>query len=304
MRLSYVLSDLATGIRRNVSMVLSLVLTIAVSLTLVALGLLVRAQVDKIEESLGSRIEVVVQLCNDNSTSPACVGGEVTAAQKAAIANTLDDSQYVESYRLEDQQQAYDKAQRIYVSDNPDERRLYASMRPSDFKESYWVTMNDPQDYEQVSGLAQGLPGVDGVLDLRDILNPLYDALAKIQLGALGAAVLLLLAAVFQVANTIRLAAFARRREIGIMRLVGASSLYIQLPFLLESLLAAVVGIAIAAAGVSVLIVVAEQLQSSILYFEWVGWTEGLVTLGWVSLLGVALALVPTLLMTQKYLRV
>ncbi|MDQ3422062.1 MAG: permease-like cell division protein FtsX [Actinomycetota bacterium] len=304
MRLSYVLSDLATGIRRNVSMVLSLVLTIAVSLTLVALGLLVRAQVDKIEESLGSRIEVVVQLCNDNSTSPACVGGEVTSAQKAAIANTLDDSQYVESYRLEDQQQAYDKAQRIYVSDNPDERRLYASMRPSDFKESYWVTMNDPQDYEQVSGLAQGLPGVDGVLDLRDILNPLYDALAKIQLGALGAAVLLLLAAVFQVANTIRLAAFARRREIGIMRLVGASSLYIQLPFLLESLLAAVVGIAIAAAGVSVLIVVAEQLQSSILYFEWVDWTEGLVTLGWVSLLGVALALVPTLLMTQKYLRV
>ncbi|MDP9443357.1 MAG: permease-like cell division protein FtsX [Actinomycetota bacterium] len=304
MQLSYVLSDLATGIKRNVSMVISLVLTIAVSLTLVALGLLVRAQVDKIEQSLGSRLQVVVLLCNDNSTAPTCVSGQVTEDQKAAIAETVERSPYVESYRLESQQQAYEKFRDIYITDNPDEQRLYASMQPSDFKESYWITLRDPKDYEQVGTLVQGLPGVDSVQDLRDVLNPVYNTLEKVQIGALVAALLLLLAAVFQVANTIRLAAFARRREIGIMRLVGASSVYIQLPFVLESLLAAVVGIGFAAAGVAVLLLVAEQLQRSIRYFEWVDWSDGVVALGWVAALGVTLALIPTLWMTRKYLRV
>lgn len=304
MQLRYVFSDLATGIRRNVSMVVSLILTIAVSLTLVALGLLVRAQVDKIEESLGSRLQVVVLLCNQNSTAPTCVSGEVSQEQKAAIAQQVESSRYVDSYRVESQQEAYNKFQEIYITENPEEQRLYESMAPADFKESFWITLHDPQHYGRVGNLMQDLPGVDSVQDLREVLNPVYNTLEKVQLGALGAALLLLLAAIFQVANTIRLAAFARRREIGIMRLVGASSWYVQAPFLLESLLAAIVGIGIAAAGVAVLIVVAEQLQTSIRYFEWVDWSEGLVTLGWVAALGVLLALVPTLVMTRKYLRI
>jgi cell division transport system permease protein len=306
MQLTYVLSDLSTGIKRNLSMVISLVLTIAVSLSLFALGLLVRAQVDKIEDSLGSRLQVIVFLCNETSNAPTCISGSVTEDQRSDIEGALDDSQYVDGYRLQDQQEAYAKFREIYVSDDETKQRAYDQVKPTDLKESYWITLNDPRDYEKVGSLVKGLQGVDSVQDLRDVLNPVYRALNVIQIGSLIFAVVLLCAAVFQVANTIRLAAFARRREIGIMRLVGASSLYIQLPFLLESAIAALLGILIAVGVVAGLmsLVVYGALRGKFPVFEWVEWSDAFAIMGWISLLGLGLALLPTLLMTRKYLNV
>ena len=306
MRLTYVFSDLATGLRRNLSMVISLILTIAVSLSLFALGLLVREQVEKIEDSLGSRLQVIVFLCNQNSTASTCVGGEASDAQQREISQVLDDSNYVESFYLQDQQEAYQKFKEIYVSSDQTEQRAYDEVQPADLKESFWITLNDPRDYEEVGSLVQGMQGVDSVQDLRDVLNPVYKALGVVQIGALVFAAVLLLAAIFQVANTIRLAAFARRREIGIMRLVGASSLYIQLPFLLESAIAALLGILIAVGGLAGLmsLVVYGALRGRFPVFEWVEWADAYLIMGWIALLGIALALIPTLLMTRKYLKV
>ncbi|MPZ96171.1 MAG: FtsX-like permease family protein [Propionibacteriales bacterium] len=306
MQLTYVFSDLTTGIKRNVSMVVSLILTIAVSLSLFALGLLVRAQVDKIEESLGSRLQVIVFLCNETSTAPTCISGGVSDEQRKEISTELKDSRYVDDFRLQDQDEAYAKFQEIYVSDDKTKQRAYNEVEAEDLKESYWITLKDPRDYEKVGSLVQGLQGVDSVQDLRDVLNPVYRALNVVQVGSLIFAAVLLLAAIFQVANTIRLAAFARRREIGIMRLVGASSLYIQLPFLLESALAALVGIGLAVIVVAGLmgLVVYGSLRGKFPIFEWVGWSDAYVIMGWIALLGLALALLPTLLMTRKYLKV
>ncbi|MGH3383647.1 MAG: permease-like cell division protein FtsX [Nocardioidaceae bacterium] len=306
MQLTYVFSDLTTGIKRNVSMVVSLILTIAVSLSLFALGLLVRAQVDKIEESLGSRLQVIVFLCNETSTAPTCISGGVSDAQRKEISTELKDSRYVDDFRLQDQDEAYAKFREIYVSDDKTKQRAYNEVEAKDLKESYWITLKDPRDYEKVGSLVQGLQGVDSVQDLRDVLNPVYRALNVVQVGSLIFAAVLLLAAIFQVANTIRLAAFARRREIGIMRLVGASSLYIQLPFLLESALAALVGIGLAVIVVAGLmgLVVYGSLRGKFPIFEWVDWSDAYVIMGWIALLGLALALLPTLLMTRKYLKV
>jgi cell division transport system permease protein len=306
MHISYVFTDLATGLRRNVSMVVSLILTIAVSLALFALGLLVRAQVDKIEDSLGSRLQVIVFLCNDTSTAPTCISGAVSPAQRAEIEQALDESRYVDGYRLQDQQEAYEKFKEIYVSDDETKQRAYDEVQPGDLKESYWITLNDPRDYETVGNLVQGMPGVDSVQDLRDVLNPVYRALNVVQIGSLVFALVLLLAAAFQVANTIRLAAFARRREIGIMRLVGASNLHIQLPFLLESVIAALLGVLIAAGLIAGLmsLVVYGALRGKFPVFEWIQWSDAYVIMGWITLLGLALALIPTLLMTRKYLKV
>lgn len=306
MRLTYIFSDLATGLKRNVSMVISLVLTIAVSLSLFALGMLVRAQVEKIEESLGSRLQVIVFLCNETSNSPTCVSGATSGEQRDEIRQVLEESQYVDSFRLQDQQEAYDKFKEIYVSNDETQQRAYDQVKPEDLKESFWITLHDPRDYEKVGSLVEGLQGVDSVQDLRDVLNPVYRALNVVQIGALAFAVVLLLAAIFQVANTIRLAAFARRREIGIMRLVGASSLYIQLPFLLESTIAALLGILIAVGVVAGLmsLVVYGALRGRFPVFEWVEWADAYVIMGWIGLLGLALALIPTLLMTRKYLKV
>ena len=124
--------------------------------------------------------------------------------------------------------------------------------------------------------------------------------------GAIAVAGFLLVAAILQVANTIRLAAFARRREIGIMRLVGASSLYISLPFLIETLVAALVGIGLAAGTLMAFMhfVIYGRLRPSSNIVEWVDWTDGYTAVAGIAVLGVLLTLIPTLVMTRKYLKV
>ncbi len=124
--------------------------------------------------------------------------------------------------------------------------------------------------------------------------------------GAIGIAAFLVVAAILQVGNTIRLAAFARRREIGIMRLVGASSLYIQLPFLMESLVAALIGVSLAGGALLVFmaVVIYGTLRPTSNIVAWVDWGDGLWAVGAIALLGLALTLIPTLVMTRKYLKV
>lgn len=306
MQLTYVFSELATGLRRNLSMVLSVIVTIAVSMTLVAVGILLNTQVAKAEETLGSKLQVVVYLCNERSTADNCVDGAVTQAQKQAIERRLEKSKYVDFYRWESQQDAYKKFKEIYVSDDKAEQRYYNQVRPKDLKESYWITLYDPQHYEKVGNLVRGMPGVDSVQDLRDVLDPLYNGMNRLQQGALWLAGLLVLSAILQVSNTIRLAAFARRREIGIMRLVGASSWYIQLPFLLEAVVAALLGVGFACAAVFSLMkwFVYPSLHGESQLMAWVNWSDALAAMGWITAGGLALAVLPTLVMTRRYLRV
>jgi cell division transport system permease protein len=306
MQMTYVFTDLLTALRRNVSMVVSVIVTIAVSMTLVAVGLLLNTQVAKAEETLGSKLQVVVYLCNERSTGGNCVDGAVTERQKQAIEQKLQNSQYVDHFRWESQKRAYEKFQEIYVSDDKAEQRYYNQVKAKDLKESYWITLFNPQDYDRVGNLVQGMPGVNEVQDLRDVLDPLYNGMNRLQQGALWLAGLLVLSAVLQVSNTIRLAAFARRREIGIMRLVGASSWYIQLPFLLESMVAALIGVGFACGAVFALMkwFIYPSLHGQSQLMAWVDWGDALVAMGWITVGGLALAVIPTLVMTRKYLRV
>ena len=306
MQLTYVFSELASGLKRNVSMTLAVIVTIFVSLTLVGVGLLLNAQAEKAEEYWGSKLQITVFLCNQNSATPNCVNGEVTGAQKNGIEQVLNTNDEVASWRLQSKQEAYDKWKSAYISDDETERRVYESIKPSDMQESYWVQLKDPERFLGIKSQVEGLQGVNSVRDLREVLKPIYFWMNVMKWGAIGVAAFLVVAAVLQVGNTIRMAAFARRREIGIMRLVGASSLYIQLPFLLESLLAALLGVALASAALLAFMyfVIYERLRPSSNIVAWVDWGDGLWAVAWIALIGFVLSLVPTLVMTRKYLKV
>jgi cell division transport system permease protein len=306
MQLTYVFSELGNGLRRNLSMTVAVVVTIFVSLTLVGMGLLLNAQAHKAESYWGSKLQITVFLCNQNSSTANCLDGEATAAQKAAIQKVLNTNNEVDSWRLQTKQQAYDKWREAYVSGNDTERRVYDSIKPSDMQESYWVQLKNPERFQGIKGAVQGLPGVNTVRDLRSVLKPIYFWINVLKWGAIAIAAFLVLAAVLQVANTIRIAAFARRREIGIMRLVGASSLYIALPFLLEALVAAVVGVALAAGAVLLFmwVVIYRTLRPSSNIVAWIDWGNAVSAIGYIAAIGLALTLIPTLVMTHKYLRV
>jgi cell division transport system permease protein len=306
MQLTYVFSELGNGLKRNLSMTIAVIVTIFVSLTLVGMGLLLNAQAEKAQDYWGSKLQITVFLCNQNSATANCVNGEVTDAQKAEIQRVLENNNEVSSYRLETKQQAYDKWRAAYVSDNDTERRVYESIRPSDMQEAYWVQLKDPEKFQGVKSAVQGLAGVNTVRDLREVLKPIYFWMNVMRLGAFSIAAFLVVAAILQVGNTIRLAAFARRREIGIMRLVGASSLYIQLPFLMEALVAAVVGVALAAGSILLFMwaVIYNTLRPTSNIVAWIDWGDGAVAVGWIALIGLGLTLIPTLVMTRKYLKV
>ncbi len=306
MQLTYVFSELGNGLKRNVSMTIAVIVTIFVSLTLVGMGLLLNAQADKAEQYWGSKLQITVFLCNDNSSTDNCVDGEVTAAQKEEIEKVLDEHPEVASWRLQSKQEAYDKWRSAYVSNDDTEQRVYESIRPSDMQESYWVQLKNPEKFMGVKSQVSGLEGVNTVRDLREVLKPIYFWMNVMKWGAIAIAGFLIFAAVLQVGNTIRLAAFARRREIGIMRLVGASSLYIQLPFLMEALVAALIGVLLAGGAIVAFMyfVIYRMLRPTSNIVAWIDWADSVWAIGWIALIGLALTLVPTLAMTRKYLKV
>jgi cell division transport system permease protein len=306
MQLRYVFSETGTGLRRNVSMTVALIVTIFVSLTLVGVGLLLNAQAHRAEDYWGSKLQITVFLCNANSRTPHCAGGDATAPQKAAIEQVLKTSPEVKGYQFRDKQEAYDALKKVYESQNATDREIFSSVQVKDMNESYRVTLTDPRKFEGVKSAVGGLDGVNTVQDLHTLLQPIYYWLGAMKWGAIGIAIFLLFAAVLEVGNTIRLAAFARRREIGIMRLVGAGSLYIQLPFLMETLVAALIGIAFSAGAILLFmyVVVYGLLRPNSTIVAWIDWWDALRAIGWITALGVVLTMFPTLVLTRKYLKV
>ena len=210
------------------------------------------------------------------------------------------------AWRKQTKREAYDKWREAFVSEDATDQQVYESIRPSDMQESYWVQLKNPNRFHGVKTQVAGLPGVNTVRDLREVLKPIYFWMNVMKWGAVAVAGFLIFAAVLQVGNTIRLAAFARRREIGIMRLVGASSLYIQLPFLMEALVAAFVGVLLAAGAIAAFMhfVIYERLRQTSNIVAWVDWADSLWAMGWIAVIGLLLTLVPTLAMTRKYLNV
>jgi len=306
MQLRYVYSELGQGLRRNLSMHIAVVLTLFVSLTLVGMGLLLNSQAHKAEESWGNKLQITVFLCNQNSTSANCVNGEVTGAQKDQTEKVLNTHPEVASWHLESKQEAYRKWKSAYVSDDATERRVYESIKPSDMQESYWVQLKNPAKFQGIKSAVQGLPGVNTVRDLREVLKPIYFWMNVMKWGAISIAAFLVVAAILQVGNTIRLAAFARRREIGIMRLVGASNRFIQTPFILEGVFAALIGSILADVAVwaGVQFGVNGYLRSRVDFIAtWVGMADVAYVIPIVIVIGVALAAVSASFAIRRWLR-
>ena len=306
MQLRYVFSETATGLRRNVSMSVALIVTIFVSLTLVGMGLLLNAQADKAERFWGGKLQITAFMCNQNSKADNCAGGEVTAEQRAEIRRLIDSHPEVASFYHQSKDEAFKTWKRVYIDKDKSEQEIYSTVKASDMQESFWIRLKDPNEFRGVESALSGTEGVAAVRDLREVLKPIYFWMEVMKWGAIAVAAFLLVAAILQVANTIRMAAFARRKEIGIMRLVGASSFYISIPFLMETLVAAVVGIGLSALALLAFMhfVIYERLRPASNIVEWVDWHDSYLAVGGISALGVVLTLLPTLFMTRKYLKV
>ncbi|MDO5736260.1 MAG: permease-like cell division protein FtsX [Propionibacteriaceae bacterium] len=298
----HTLRETWSGLRRNLAMTVAVIVTMGVSLSLFGLGLLTSMEVDLVKGRWYDKIEISVFLCIESTTGGMCEEGKgTTAAQRDAIQAALEGNPEVQEVFYESKDAAFEEFQRVF-KDSP----IIGSRTADQMQDSFRVKLVNPENYQGVVSEAQGLQGVQNVQDLHSVFDPLFKWLNALQWATIGMSVLLLLAAGLQIANTIRMAAFTRRREIGIMRLVGASNLYILLPFLLESLIAGLIGVLVSGVTVAAgyFFIVERNARTSIQALPWIDWSHVATAILAMAAVGIALAIIPTLLATRKYLRI
>jgi len=235
MRAQFVLQEVWTGLRRNLTMTIALVVVVAISLALLGTGLLFVKQVDNTRTYWQGKVQLSIYLCTTTSVSPQChQNGPATQTEKNQIAADLRALPQVEKVYYESQAQAYQHFRQDFSRD-PSFTNLVTR---SEIPDSFQVKLrNAAADFNIVAGTVQGRPGVDQIVNDSSILAKFYKLLDGARNAVVIIAIVLIIAAVLLVANTIRLSAFNRRRETAIMRLVGASNFYVQLPFLVEGII-------------------------------------------------------------------
>ncbi len=244
MRTDFVVREVTTGLRRNVTMTVAMVLTTAISLALVGTGLLAVRTIDRTEELYSDRVEVQVALTADVSATDTDCSGPVCGAVKG----TLENSPLVESVRFESQQQAYERYLQLFEGQS-----LAEVVRPQSLPATLRVKLADPESGAQAVRTAMaGQVGVRNVIDQRDVVSKLFDFLSGVRDVTFALAVAQAVAALLLISNTVQVSAFTRRVEVGVMRLVGATRWYTQLPFLIEAVVTGVVGALIATAALLV----------------------------------------------------
>ena len=238
MRFGFLINEVLTGLRRNVTMTVAMILTTAISIGLFGGGMLVVRLADQSRAIYLDRVESQVFLTDDVSASDPTCDADPCMALRSQIEGRDD----VRSVRFLNRDDAYDDAIQKFPQ--------YEDVAGRDaFPASFVVKLTDPEQHQEFDDAMVGQPGVLNVLNQKDLIDRLFAVLDGLSNAAFAVALVQAIGAVLLIANMVQVAAYTRRTEIGIMRLVGASRWYTQLPFLVESMLAAFVGVLIAIGG-------------------------------------------------------
>jgi cell division transport system permease protein len=300
MRAGFLFSEVRIGLRRNLTMTFAVIVTTAISLSLLGVGLLSNSQVNAMKDYWYDKIEVSVYLCGSLSESPSCAGGVVNEEQRLGIKSDLESLPVVQSVFYESPSEAYSRFQERF-KDSAIAQNVTADQLP----ESFRVKLKDPTQYAVVVSAFSGRPGVDVVQDQRSILEKFFKLLNVLRNGALLVGLFSVLTAGLLISNTLRIAAFNRRRETGVMKLVGASSWSIQLPFLLEGIISALIGWVFATGLLAGLKSVIDSKVAPLLTFtNFFGWNEVWIASAWLLLAGLGVSTVASAVTLRRYLKV
>jgi cell division transport system permease protein len=232
MRLKYVLSEVAVGLWRNVTMTIAMIITMTVSLTLLGSSVLLYLQVNHMKEVYYEQVEVTIFFKVQ----------ETTEEQKTAVEASLSGDPLVQDYDLETKEEAYERFKEIYAA----APELVAQTRPESLPESYRVKLKNPDGFEEFKSKYVGMEGIDTIIDQKQLVEKVFSVLGSLQTLALIIAIVQGVAALMLVINTIQIAAYSKRREVAVMKLVGASNWFIQAPFVLEAVAAGILGAVLA----------------------------------------------------------
>ena len=300
MRTGFLFKEVKIGLRRNLTMTFAVVITVAISLTLLGIGLLANSQVRVMKDYWYDKIEVSVFLCGTLSESPSCASGPVSQEQRDQIKADIEALPVVDTVYYESQSEAFTRFQERFKGS-----AIAQNVTQDQLPESYRVKLKDPTQFAVMQSAFAGRPGVDSVQDQRSILEKFFKLLSVLRDGALAIGLASVLTAALLISNTLRIAAFNRRRETGVMKLVGASSFSIQLPFLLEGVFSAIIGWVFSTGLLSAFKLLVDSRIAPLLSFtKFFTWSDVWVASGILLLTGFLVSTVASIVTLRKYLKV
>lgn len=304
MKLRFILSEVGKGLTRNRAMSVAVIIVTFVSLLFVGVAGLAQMQVGRMKTEWYDKIEVSVYMCATDDETPSCNGKEATKDQITAVREKLASPElkpYVKTVYEESKEEAYKNFQKLYGNTSMG-KWTTADMLQVSFR----VKLVNPEQYSIIKEELSGTAGVSEVKDQRELVEPLFQVIDKAKLLSLGLAGVMTIAAVLLITTTIRLSAMSREEETSIMRLVGASTLFIQAPFMIEGALAAVVGALAAVGGLyaGVHFLVQGWLAKAFQWTSFIGTREVWIMAPLLVAAALALSLVASAVSLAKYTKV
>lgn len=304
MKLRFILSEVGKGLARNRAMAVAVVIVTFVSLLFVGVAGLAQMQVGRMKSEWYDKIEVSIYMCATDDETPSCNSKEATEDEIAAVREKLNSAElkpYVKTVYEESKEEAYANFEKLY-GDSPLGQWTTADMLQVSFR----VKLVDPEQYSIIKEEFSGAAGVSEVKDQRELVEPLFKVIDKAKMMSLGLAGVMIVAAVLLITTTIRLSAMSREQETSIMRLVGASTLFIQAPFMIEGAIAALVGagLAVGALFAGVHFLVDGWLAQAFTWTSFIGAREVWIMTPLLVLAALVLSLVASAFSLGKYTKV
>jgi cell division transport system permease protein len=294
------MGEVKIGLRRNMTMTFAVMITVAISLTVLGIGLLANSQVRVMKDYWYDKIQVSVFLCDNLSESASCASGPATQAQISSIQSDINALPVVDQVFFETQAQAYQHFQEQFKGS-----AIAQNVTQDQLPQSFRIKLKDPRKFAVIQSAFSGRPGVDSVQDQHAILDKFFKLLGVLRDGALLIGIFSVLTAALLISNTLRVAAFNRRRETGVMKLVGASSFSIQLPFLLEGIVSTLIGWGFSVGLLSGFKYLIDTRVSPLLSFtRFFTWTDVWVSSAYLLLTGFVVSSIASVVTLRRHLNV
>jgi cell division transport system permease protein len=290
LRVDYYFKETLQGLKRNGLVAFAAVSTAFIALFLVGGALLVQREVGLLIARTEANVEVSVFLRDD-----------ISPTQQQNLGDTLNKMPEVASVHYESKHEAWLRFQEIFKN----QKALVENVSQDSLPASFRVKLKDPQKFGVVAARLTGQSGIDKVVDQRNILKRLFAVTRVFRVGVLAVAIVMLISSAALIGNTVRLAVFNRRKEIGIMRLVGATNWHIRLPFLIEGIIEGLLGAGAAILGLFIMkVAFIDPLRGKVGFLPLVGTPDVIFTVPWLLGLGVLVATIASLFAMRQFLDV
>lgn len=291
--IKYFFKDAFKSIKRNKTLSIASVATVAATFFILGIVALTLVNVNKAVNDVGSKVEARIYLKDD-----------ITSEEKAKLEKTLKDTEGVLSVKLESKEQALENLKDQLGDDTGSITAGFDKKNP--LPVSYIVRVKDPKSIDNVVEAIKDIKGIEKIKDAREIIDKVTKITDAVTMAGIGASIIFILVSVFLIGNTIKITVFSRKREIGIMKYVGATDWFIRWPFVIEGMILGILG-----SLISLLLVYLGYLwgqncfQEYLMGFNFVSNMYILKTLSWEFILGgMFIGSLGSIISMRKFLKV